>query len=185
MKVIEYEERVLISKSDYEKVIEDMKLSNKRLSYLSIENIYLDNEEKMIRNNGWMLRVRTTNNKDKELTLKYRNSDNSTVEINETLEEHPEIEKTLNYKLEDFQEITRLKTERIEIQFDDYLLVIDKNKYSGIIDYDLEIESDEQTKSKKILEIYCEKYGLLYDSLYKTKSQRAFEQLDIKMRPND
>ena len=182
MKVIEYEERVLISKSDYEKVIEDMKLSNKRLSYLSIENIYLDNEEKMIRNNGWMLRVRTTNNKDKELTLKYRNPDNSTVEINETLESHPEIEKILGNSLEKFHEMTRLKTERIEIQFDDYLFVIDKNSYSGIIDYDLEIESDEQAKSRRIIDIYCKKYGLLYDPLYKTKSQRAFEELDRKTR---
>lgn len=184
MKVIEYEERVLISEIDYHKVIADTKLQGKELSYLEIENIYLDNKEKDIRNKGWMLRIRNTNNTNQELTLKYRNPDNSTEEVNETLDEHPEIEKILGSKLDNFQEITRLKTERIEAQFDDYLLVIDKNSYSGIIDYDLEIESDEQTKSKKILEIYCEKYGLLYDPLYKTKSQRAFEELDRKMRPN-
>ena len=180
MKVIEYEERVLISKSDYEKVIEDMKLSGMKMSHLNIENIYLDNDKKLIRNNRWMLRIRTTNNKDKELTLKYRNPDNSTVEINETLEKHPEIEKILNNKLDNFHEITRLNTDRIEVQFDDYLLVIDKNSYSGIVDYDLEVESGNQVKSKKIIEFYCEKYGFLYDSQYKVKSHRAFEALDKK-----
>ena len=184
MKVIEYEERVLISEIDYHKVIADTKLQGKELSYLEIENIYLDNTEKDIRNRGWMLRIRNTNNDQQELTLKYRNPDNSTVEVNETLDEHPEIEKILGNKLENFQEITRLKTDRIEVQFEDYLLVIDKNVYSGIVDYDLEVESDEQAKSRKIIENYCEKYGLLYDPLYKTKSQRAFEQLDRKMRPN-
>ena len=182
MKVIEYEERVLISEIDYNKVIADTKLSGKKLSHLSIENIYFDNKEKDIRNKGWMLRVRNIDNGNQELTLKYRNPDNSTVEINETIEEHPEIEKILGNKFDNFQEITRLKTDRIEVQFEDYLLVIDKNSYSGIIDYDLEIESDEQTKSRKIIDIYCEKYELLYDPLYKTKSQRAFEELDKKTR---
>ena len=180
MEVIEYEERVLISKNDYEKVIADVKLSGKKLSYLNIENIYLDNEQKTIRNHRWMLRIRTTNNKDEELTLKIKNSDNSTIEINETLDSHPEIEKQLGQSLKDYKEVTRLKTDRIEIQYEDYLLVIDKNDYSGIVDFDLEIESDNQAKSKKIIEFYCEKYGLLYDSHYKTKSHRAFEALDKK-----
>lgn len=185
MKVIEYEERVLISEIDYHKVIADTKLSGNKLSHLSIENIYFDNKEKDIRNKGWMLRVRNTNNGNQELTLKYRNHDNSTVEINETIEEHPEIEKILGSKLDNFQEITRLKTDRIEIQFDDYLLVIDKNKYSGIIDYDLEIESQNQSKAKEILSTYCDKYNLKYDPNYKTKSRRAFEALDRKRRGNN
>ena len=178
MKVIEYEERVLISQSDYEKVIEDMKLSNKPLTRFSIENIYLDNEEKLIRKNKWMLRVRTINNARKELTLKIKNPDNSAIEINETLDHHPEIDKCLNNDFNSFKEITRLTTERIEVTFDDYLLVIDKNSYSSIVDYDIEIESDNQEKSKKIIRFYCEKYGLTYDPDYKTKSFRAFQALE-------
>ena len=180
MKVIEYEERVLISKDDYEKVIADTKLLGRPLSFLSIENIYLDNKEKLIRKHNWMLRIRTTNNGPQELTLKIANQDNSNLEINETMDSHPEIEKVLGNSLEDFQEIVRLKTERIEAKFDDYLLVIDKNEYSDIIDYDLEIESNNQEKSKKILDIYCEKYGLIYDPHYKTKSRRAFETIKEK-----
>ena len=180
MKVIEYEERVLISKDDYENVIADTKLLGKPMSFLSIENIYLDNKEKLIRKNDWMLRIRTTNNQSKELTLKIRNLDNSNIEINETLDSHPEIEKVLGESLDNFQEIVRLKTERIEVQFGDYLLVVDKNEYSNITDYDLEIESDNQEKSKKILDIYCEKYGLSYDYNYKTKSKRAFETIKEK-----
>ncbi len=178
MKIIEYEERVLIGQSDYEKVIEDMKLSNKPLTRFSIENIYLDNEEKLIRKNKWMLRVRTINNARKELTLKIKNPDNSAVEINETLDHHPEIDKYLNNNFNSFKEITRLTTERIEVTFDDYLLVIDKNSYSSIVDYDIEIESDSQEKSKIIIRFYCKKYGLTYDPDYKTKSFRAFQALE-------
>ena len=180
MEHIEYEERVLISKDDYGKVIADVKLLGKDLRYLKIGNIYLDNGDSLIKNNRWMLRIRTTNGANQELTLKIKNPDNSTIEINETLDSHPEIEKQLGQSLKDYKEVTRLKTDRIEVQYEDYLLVIDKNDYSGIVDFDLEIESDNQAKSKKIIEFYCEKYGLLYDSHYKTKSHRAFEALDKK-----
>ena len=178
MEHIEYEERVLISKDDYEKVIADVKLLGKDLRYLKIENIYLDNDDSLIKNNRWMLRIRTTNNDSQELTLKIKNPDNSTIEINETMDSHSEIEKRLNQPLESFHESARLLTERIEVEFEDYLLVIDKNFYHGVEDYDLEIESDNQAKSRKILEIYCKKYGLLYDPHYKTKSHRAFDRVE-------
>ena len=178
MKTIEYEERVLISKNDYEKVIEDVQLSGKKLVHLSIENIYLDNGECFIKNNGWMLRIRTTNNGQKELTLKIKNPDNSAIEINETLENHKTIDNHIKGNLENYHEIAKLKTDRIEVKYDDYLLVIDRNEYHGIIDYDLEIESNNQEKSRKILENYCEKYHLMYDSNYQVKSARAIKRAE-------
>ena len=170
MKHIEYEERVLISKSDYEKVIEDTKLSGKEISHLIIENIYLDNEDSFIEKNHYMLRVRTTNGTKQELTLKIQNKDNSNIEINETLSDHPEIDKNIDGEFKDYKEKAKLVTDRLEVQFEDYLLVIDKN-------YDLEIESENQCKSKEIIRFYCKKFNLKYDSNYKTKSHRAFERI--------
>ena len=41
MKNIEYEERVMLKKSDYEKVIEDIKKEGKTLRHLNIKNIFL------------------------------------------------------------------------------------------------------------------------------------------------
>ena len=177
MKHIEYEERVLISKSDYEKVIEDIKLSGRPLSHLKIENIYLDNDDSFIQKHHYMLRIRTTNGTNKELTLKYKLKDNSSVEINETLESHNLIDEEIEGDLKEYKEVAELITDRIEVEMDDYLLVIDKNEYHGITDYDLEIESSNQRLSRKIVEFYCKKYGFCYDPNYKTKSHRAFERI--------
>ncbi len=175
MKHIEYEERVLINQSDYEKVIEDIKLSGRSLSHLKIENVYLDNDNSFIQKHHYMLRVRTTNGANKELTLKYKLKDNSSIEINETLESHALIDKEIEGDLKDYKEVAKLVTDRVEVEMDDYLLVIDKNDYHGITDYDLEIESNNQQYSRKIVEFYCKKYGFKYDPNYKTKSHRAFE----------
>ena len=175
MEHIEYEERVLISESDYKKVIEDVKREGKKLRHLNIENSYLDNQDFEIYKAKRMLRIRTINGRDKELTLKVKLSNGSTLEINETIESHPRIDKELNKGFSNYQEIARLKTERYEVEFDDYLLVIDKNEYSGTIDYDLEIESDSQAKAKKIIEFYCKKYDFIFDPHYKNKSHRAVD----------
>ena len=173
MKNIEYEERVMLKKSDYEKVIEDIKKEGKALRHLNIENIYLDNQEQFIYKTRKMLRIRTTDGTDKELTLKIKNPDNSNIEINETLDNHPLIDKELNNKFSEYKEVARLLTERYEVEYPNYLLVIDKNEYHGIVDYDLEIEAKNQPKAKEIIEFYCKKYYLLFDSHYKTKSHRA------------
>ena len=180
MKHIEYEERVLISESDYKKVIEDVKKEGKPLTYLHIENIYLDDSNSYIRKTKKMLRIRRTNNTCEELTLKMKDADGSTIEINETLERHPIIDKELDNKFEEFHEVIRLTTERIEVQYPNYLFVIDKNMYCGITDYDLEVEADNQANAKKIIEFYCEKYKLQYDPKYKTKSHRAFNAMKEK-----
>ena len=173
MKHIEYEERVMIKESDYVKVIDDLKEEGKTMRHFLIENIYLDNSDSFIYKTKNMLRIRTINNQYKELTLKIKNEDNSTVEINETLEKHHEIDKHLPGSLNDYKEVTRLVTERIEVQYKDYLFVIDKNKYHNVIDYDLEVETNNQQKAVEIIKKYCEKYHLQYDPHYHSKSHRA------------
>ena len=182
MKHIEYEERVMIKENDYLKVIEDIKLEGKPLHRFLIENIYLDNKESFIYSNKMMLRIRIINNQEKELTLKIKNPDNSTVEINETVERHHEIDKRLPGALSDYKEIARLITNRIEVQYKDYLFVIDKNTYHGVIDYDLEVETTNQQKAIDIIKQYCEKYNLQYDPHYRSKSHRAISLIKNKKK---
>ena len=174
MEHIEYEERVMIKESDYKKVIDDLITQGYDIKPFTIENIYLDNDSHFIENNGMMLRIRNTLEKQ-ELTLKIRNEDNSNVEINETLSNHPIIDEALQYKFKEFKEVVRLVTQRIELKIDDYLLVIDKNQYCNITDYDVEVEASSQEKAKKILLEYCEKYNWKYKSDYLVKSARAFK----------
>ena len=184
METVEYEERVLISESDYQQVIKDIKEKGLSMTSLLILNIYLDNQDEDIFKNGQMLRIRTTNGENKELTLKIRNQDGSTREINETLESHPIINKELKGDFNDYHEVTRLTTERIEVHYDDYLLVIDKNTYGDVIDYDLEIEANSQQKAINLIEKYCILYDLTYDPHYKVKSRRAIEEVKKRMKLN-
>ncbi len=180
MKQIEYEERVMISKSDYAKVIDDLIKEQKELKRLHIVNEYLDNATSFIIRTKKMLRIRTTDNKDVELTLKIKNHDGSNIEINETLESHPLIDKELEGRFEDYHPIAKLVTNRIETKYEDYLLVIDENIYHGKTDYDLEVESKNQQKAMQILNIYCKKYNLHYDLNYQNKVQRAVQQANKK-----
>ena len=175
MEHIEYEERVMISKSDYKKIIADVKKEKRELTHINIVNIYLDNDASFIYKTRKMLRIRYTNLGDVELTLKIRNKDNATREINETLNEHPQIDENLEGKFEDYHKVAELKTKRIEVQYDNYLLVIDQNDYHKIRDYDIEIEADSQEKAKELLSFYCKKYNLSYDPDYKSKSHRAIQ----------
>ena len=173
MKHIEYEERVMISVNDYLKVIDDVKNEGKEISKLLIENIYLDNDNSFIYQNKMMLRIRNINQKDEELTLKIKREDNTTLEINETRSHHPTIDKYLEGQLSDYKEVSRLVTHRIEVEYKDYLLVIDKNEYHNVIDYDLEVEANSQEKALEVIKEYCVRYNLKYDPHYKSKSHRA------------
>lgn len=172
MKHIEYEERVMLTINDYLRVIDDVKNYGRPFAKFSILNIYLDNDNSFIFNHKMMLRIRKINNKE-ELTLKVKEKDNSSLEINETTTHHQTIDKYLEGNFDDYKEVSRLKTERIEVNYGSYLLVIDKNEYHNIIDYDLEIESNSQEKSLKIIKDYCLKYNLKFDENYKSKSHRA------------
>ena len=66
---------------------------------------------------------------------------------------------------------------RLEIEKDNYLLVIDKNVYNDITDYNLEIEANDSIESaKKILSDYIKKFNLThYNEKYVGKAHRAID----------
>lgn len=173
MKHIEYEERLIIKESDYQKIIEDINAQKLKGRHLHIENIYLDDKEYSLTDNHKMLRIRTTNNKDVELTFKSRHPSGGHYEINETLEHHHEINLNLDKEFKEYHEVARLITDRIEIPIDDYLFVIDKNHYGNIIDYNIEIEAISQEKAHELMVKYAEKYQIPYKKEVGGKSGRA------------
>ncbi len=71
-----------------------------------------------------------------------------------------------------------LSTERLEIDNKDHTLILDKNLYNGITDYNLEIESKiSKNHAKNLIYQYCEMFNIQYDPNYKTKVRRAFESI--------
>ena len=138
MKNIECEERVMLTFEQYTKLLADYVIKDPTFTFLEIENTYLDDNNLSLINNHKMLRIRKYRNVT-ELTLKIKNKDGD-IEITESLDKHPEIDKALDNKFGQYFPITTLKTNRVEIKIDNYLVVIDQNIYNGVIDYDLEIE---------------------------------------------
>lgn len=182
-KNIEAEDRCLINKEQYNRIFNDYK-NSQNATFLTLINHYFDDENLSIRNSHQMLRIRSTNDKDYELTLKVKGN-NGDLEINEPLskEEVNHILETLEFPDGEIKErisifknikyITTLITERLEVNIENYLFVIDKNKYADIIDYNIEIEAENIKKARQLMLAYCDKYNLLYSPNYESKSRRA------------
>lgn len=139
MKNLECEERVMITFEQYQKVISHYVAIDPNFKILDIENTYFDDAELSLKNSHKVLRMRRTNGHI-ELTLKIKGEEGD-LEINETMENHPEIDKALNHQFDKYHPITKLRTNRVEAKEKDYLVVIDQNMYNGIIDYNVEVEA--------------------------------------------
>ncbi len=171
MRNIEYEERVIISFEQYRKVLAYYVAKYPDYRILDIENTYFDDEQLSLKNSHKVLRLRKTNG-EYELTLKVKGEDGD-LEINETPTSHKEIDKALNNEFDKYKPIAKLATSRIEIDIDDYLFVLDMNKYNGIIDYNIEIEASSKEKALSIIMDICKSFDLEYKKDYRSKSSRA------------
>ena len=184
-KNIEIEKRVMLNESQY-KALFNYALGYKDKKEMVLINHYFDDEDLSLRKAHHMLRIRNIGENRYELTLKIKGDDGD-IEINEPLEAS-KVEELLfkfrcpsklineyisNVTHKEIKYITSLKTERIEIMFDDYLFVLDKNYYTTVIDYDLEIEARDMSIATKAIEKYCNDFGMQYDPNYKSKSRRA------------
>lgn len=184
-KNIEIEKRVMLTEEQYNDLLR-YALTYKSRKEMVLVNHYFDDEDLSLRNAHHMLRIRSINDDECELTLKVK-GDKGDLEINEPLNKY-EVDNLIRKLVIDNEEInniikndtnkkikyiTSLKTKRIEIKFDNYLFVLDKNYYSDIIDYDLEIESSNLDVAEETIKKYCSEFHLQYSSSYKSKSRRA------------
>ena len=184
-KNIEIEKRVMLSKEQYDALFKYASNFKDRKTLLLV-NHYFDDEDLSLRKAHHMLRIRNINNIEYELTLKVK-GDNGDLEINEPISSD-EVSQLINYfdnsnkeimdrvhkvTQKEIKYITSLETNRIEIIFPNYLFVLDENKYSDIIDYDLEIEADDLDTANEVIEKYCIQFGMQYDPKYCSKSRRA------------
>ena len=186
----EFESRVMLTENEYFDIVSFYLKLYPNQHFLQNTNIYFDSDDLFLRTNHITFRVRTINDVKCELTLKIKGNngdqeitDNlSNKEVNLLIEDgifpSGEVRNyliSLAYPLNKYHAIVTLYNRRLEIAFDDHLLVIDKNTYCDITDYNLEIETKEDIKlAKDYLKKYIEKFHLsLADQKYLGKASRA------------
>ena len=188
--ITEFETRVMLTENEYFDIVSYFLKQYPNKQFLQNTNIYLDSDDLFLRKKHITLRIRTINDINCELTLKIKGSngdqeinDNVFIKeinllINQNIFPEGNVKNyllSLAYPLSEYHPITTLYNRRLEIAFPDHLLVIDKNTYSNIVDYNLEIESEKDIKTaKKYLEYYINKFNLsLKDEPYIGKAHRA------------
>lgn len=187
----EFESRVMLTNDEYMEIVSFYMKLYPEHHFLRNVNTYFDSDDHLLKKKHITLRVRVINEVKAELTLKIK-GDNGDEEINDdiTLKEvdlllnkevFPDGEVknyllNLSYPLSVYKQIVTLYNRRLEIKYDDHLLVIDKNVYNDITDYNLEIESSDINSAKKIMAQYVERFNLsLAHQKYIGKAHRAID----------
>lgn len=190
--VKEFESRIMLTESEYFDIVSYYMRQYPNKSFLKNVNIYFDTGDYYLKNNHQTLRIRIINDSKYELTIKISNK-NGDDEINDVINKKdadmiltsrifPEgnVKEYLNklpYSLDSYKTITILNNLRLEIENDDHLLVIDKNLYNDIIDYNLEIEAkDSMETANKLLQGYIKQFNLSRTGQkYTGKAHRAID----------
>lgn len=194
----EFETRLMISQAQYVEMVSFYMHIRGYENFIQNTNIYFDTNDLYLQNNHITFRARIINDVQTELTLKIKGDDGDT-EINDSLSPK-QVDLMFNQNifpegnvkeylvflarpLSDYHEIARLYNRRLEIEFSDHLLVIDKNNYGDVVDYNIEIETKGSIKeAQKHLEEYIEKFNLAKpNDKYIGKARRAITEA-IKKR---
>jgi len=158
--------------------------------FLQNDNYYFDTDDLFLRSQHITLRVRVINTIKSELTLKIKgeNGDEEITDgltpkesellVNDGIFPYGQVRNRLMflpYSLDKYHKIAVLYNRRLEIEFDDYTLVIDKNSYGDITDYNLEIESKVGIKhAKAVIKEYIAKFNIpVSKEKYVGKARRA------------
>ena len=186
----EFESRIMLTEREYLEVVSHFLKLYPNHHFLQNNNYYFDTKDLYLRERHITLRIRTINDVRSELTLKIK-GENGDEEINDDIS-FKEKEILLNEKvfpegnvkryllslpipLSNYENIVSLYNRRLEIKYDNHLLVIDKNEYVGIVDYNLEIETENDIKlARALLNEYIKKFNLsLGNQKYMGKAHRA------------
>ena len=186
----EFESRVMLTEDEYLNIVSFYMRESPNQHFLQNTNIYFDSDDLYLRRSHITLRIRIINDASCELTCKIK-GENGDQEINDDLtkKERELLLKegifpegmvknhllTLSYPLNVYHVIATLYNRRLEIQYDDHLLVIDKNTYGDVIDYNLEIETKDNISSANAkLNEYIKRFNLsLQKQKYIGKASRA------------
>ena len=188
----EYEARIMLDEERYFFIVTYYMNLYPNKHFLQNANFYFDTDDLYLRSQHMTLRVRVINDVKSELTLKIKGEDGdeeindgltpreSDLSVNEGIFPCGQVRNRLMllpYSLDKYHKITALYNRRLEIEFDDHLLVLDKNTYGDMLDYNLEIESKIGIKhAKDMLKSYIEKFNIpVSKEKYVGKARRAID----------
>lgn len=188
---IEIEAKVLLLKDEYNAIIEKLNLQKYRK--IKQTNHYIDTPDRYLKKNGIALRIREKD-EEFELTLKtplseglLEKNENISWRDFENLSERQffpdgNIRKfllILGVKVSDLKVLTSLCTERIHVEFEGFGLALDKNIYSNIVDYELEVESSSIERAQQEIENILNECDIKNFSFNKVSKQaRALNALE-------
>jgi len=189
----EFETRAMISQQQYVEMVSFFMHLRGYNTFIQNTNIYFDTDSLFLLNNHITLRLRSINEVQSELTLKIKgsNGDDEITDsltpkdvdslLNQNIFPGGKVRKyllTLETPLSDYQQIAKLYNRRLEIPFSDHTLVIDKNVYGDITDYNIEIEAKNNIEeAQKYLKEYIDKFNLDQpNEKYIGKARRAISE---------
>ena len=182
---IEIEAKVLLSKEDYQTLI---KMFPQASRYVQT-NYYIDSDDRILLKEGIALRIREKKGLY-ELTLKTPLSQgllekNLPISIDELaalrddgIFPKGDIErflKMLDIDISTLKILTFLSTERIDVPYESGLLSLDRNTYSGKVDYEVEFEYNNMADAERILGELLEKAGIKFEWNKESKIHRAMK----------
>lgn len=185
---MEYEARAMVSEKQYQEILAHFLKSKEDKKQFTNSNSYFDYEDLFLTNNHMVLRTRKIGENEYELTLKIK-GENGDTECNTSLtsNQYEEMRKNTtipdsivkeklienNIDLNKLQFITDLRTDRLEVYYKDYIVVIDKNYFRNRVDYNVEIEANSKESAISLLNEAFSSFGVTYKKGYISKSRRA------------
>ena len=191
MSELEFEARTIITKEEYEKLLGFYVQEYPSHKNTDQKNIYLDTKDQQIEKLGNVLRIRSYKDKrPTKLTYKFKSPSNKcdeevtqVIDITTELKllqggllPNGEVKNALaasNISTDKFYFFGEIKTHRFEIFEGKNTIVIDQNEYHGVVDYNLEVESDSRDNAEAILKNICSSFGIKIEREPSTKSQRT------------
>lgn len=187
----EYEQRAMLNEEQYLALMKFFSQDEFKKQSLINSNYYFDTSTYFFNRKGILFRLRIIEKNgvfDCEFTIKESKND-SNVEHNYLLnlqmakaiqKEVKRIEPFIKPFLEKHDQsidqillVGKLKSQRLEINCQDYLVVLDKNYYGNIEDYNIEVEAKNKKDAEHFLQQILKKFNIEYQKDYKSKSARA------------
>ena len=185
---MEYEARAMISENQYRDIYAYFSNANQKKNEFINLNTYFDYDDLFLTNHHMVLRTRKIDENNYELTLKIK-GDNGDEEFNHLLskKEYGKMKddvsipnsivldklKENNIDISKLKFITDLRTDRLEVYYNNCIVVIDKNYYRNRVDYNVEVESNSKDAAISLLNQYFNQFGVTYKKGYISKSRRA------------